>query len=409
MDRAEQLAVLSGVAADQWGLVTTAQAKNLGLGGVQLKRLVEAGLLENVGRGVYALSAAGMPRHLEIKVAWLRLQAGIPAWERRPGDRDSGVVSHASACQLHGLGDIPAPDVEISVPRRRTTTDPFVRLRTARLDATDITVVDGLPVTTVLRTIVDLLRVKADGGHVGGVIADAERRDLVDVGALADAVQPHARKYGLSPAATGQQLLDHLVGQAGRTLHSQEVARAGAEGVAAGKELAALESSAALARLFDAGTLGVVLTQYADALQPLRDAMRGEAYASVLQEIAAQQVGIRTALTSTMAHLVPVLQAVPKVTPPPTAGRFDASGLRDALQQALAHDGVAPAWKAASLAPRPQRMLWKATVPGVMTNHSADAPGPTRRRSPDHVTAADEDSMDTGKRSTGADEDPPSG
>ncbi|GAB3167464.1 type IV toxin-antitoxin system AbiEi family antitoxin domain-containing protein [Streptomyces incanus] len=226
MNRAEQLVVLSGATADQWGLVTAAQAKQLGLNAVQLLRLAEVGLLESVGRGVYLLSAGGMPQHLEIKVAWLRLQPKQFAWERPAGHRDSGVVSHASACRLHELGDIPAPEVEISVPRRRTTTEPFVRLRTVPVEATQITVVDGLPVTTADRTIVDLLRAKADGGHVGGVIADAERRDLIAVDELAAHVQPFARKYGLHAQATGRELIDHLVAQAGESLRRHEVDRA---------------------------------------------------------------------------------------------------------------------------------------------------------------------------------------
>lgn len=318
MDRAEQLATLSGMAADQWGLVTSAQARNLGVGGVQLMRLAEAGLLENVGRGVHALAAAGLPRHLEIKVAWLRLQPGVPAWERPLGSRDSGVVSHASACQVHGLGDIPAPDAEISVPRRRTTTEPFVRLRTACLDAADITVVDGLPVTTAARTIVDLLRTKADGGHVGGVIADAERRDLVDIGVLADAVQPYARKYGLPAAATGHELIEHLVGQAGRSLHSQEAARAGA----------------ALARYFDAQI------HAADAVKPFLEALAGEAYAPLFRSIAAQQLETRTALSKAMPRLSPVLRALQlqqETLSPFTEGLKDAmpsSGFAEAFQRA---------------------------------------------------------------------------
>ncbi|WP_173019565.1 type IV toxin-antitoxin system AbiEi family antitoxin domain-containing protein [Streptomyces alkaliphilus] len=222
MDRTEQVIILSGVAADQWGLVTAAQAKKLGLNAVQLKRLTGVGLLENVGRGVYAMPAAGQPRHLETKVAWLRLQPEVFAWERAPGDPDSGVVSHASACRLHDLGDIPASGVEISVPRRRTTVEPFVRLRTARLDTADITVIDGLPVTTVERTVVDLLKAKADGGHVGGVIADAVRRDLVNIDKLAERVQPFVRRYGLPSSTTGHELVDHLVEQAGRHLRFRQ-------------------------------------------------------------------------------------------------------------------------------------------------------------------------------------------
>ncbi len=200
------------------------------MGGVQLLRLTEAGLLANVGRGVYQLTAAGVPAHLEVKVAWLRLQPKWFVWDRAVGNPDSGVVSHASACQLLVLGDIPAPDVEISVPRRRTTTEPFVRLRTAQITATEITTVDGLPVTTATRTITDLLRTGADGGHIGGVVADAERRDLVTVDDLAERVQPFARKYGLKASATGHDLIDHLVAQAGERLRRQEVDRASQEG-----------------------------------------------------------------------------------------------------------------------------------------------------------------------------------
>ncbi|NJP74604.1 type IV toxin-antitoxin system AbiEi family antitoxin domain-containing protein, partial [Streptomyces sp. C1-2] len=230
MDRADQLAVLSGAAADQWGLVTAAQAKELGLNAVQLLRLTEAGLLENVSRGVYFLATGAVPQHMDIKAAWLRLQPREFAWNRPLGHPDSGVVSHASACRLHELGDIPAPEVEITVPRRRTTNEPFVRLRTASLEPADITVVDGLPVTTAARTIVDLLQAKADGGHIGGVIAEAERRELIAVDELAERVRPYARKYGLKATATGRDLIDHLVAQAGESLRRQEVDRAGQEG-----------------------------------------------------------------------------------------------------------------------------------------------------------------------------------
>ncbi|MGW9460878.1 type IV toxin-antitoxin system AbiEi family antitoxin domain-containing protein [Streptomyces globisporus] len=237
MNRGEQLRRIAEHAADQWGLVTAAQAKRIGLSAVQILRLTETGLIENVGRGVYLLQAAGFPLHLEIKIAWLRLQPAAFASERPLGGKDSGVVSHASACQLHGLGDIPAPKAEISVPRRRTTTDPFVHLRTVQLEPDDITLVQGLPVTTARRTILDLLRTKADGGHVGGVIADAEHLDLIEIQDLQDAAQPFARNYGLPAQAAGQDLIEHLVDQASKYLRSQEVARASREGFATALEL----------------------------------------------------------------------------------------------------------------------------------------------------------------------------
>ena len=240
MNRVQQMVLLGRLAADQWGLITTAQAKSLGLNAVQLKRLADAELLESVGRGVYLVTGNGMPEHVDIKVAWLRLRPEVAAWERKPEDPDSGVVSHASACLLQDLGDIPAGEVEITVPRRRTTREPFVRLHIAPIAPADVVIVDGLPVTNATRTIVDLLRRRADGGHIGGVITDAERRDLLSVDALAERVGEFVRPYGLPPTADGRSLIEYLAAQSGENLRSQEIERAAQEGVVVGAVLQSL-------------------------------------------------------------------------------------------------------------------------------------------------------------------------
>ncbi|MCX5216101.1 type IV toxin-antitoxin system AbiEi family antitoxin domain-containing protein [Kitasatospora sp. NBC_00240] len=237
MNRAEQMVAIGDIAAQQWGLITAAQAKKAGLSGVHMKRLTDAGLLESISRGVYLLTGSGYPAHLDIAVAWLRLQPAVPAWERRADDPDSAVVSHASACLLHGLGDIPSGEVELTVPRRRVTREPFVKLHIAALEPDNVVTVDGLPVTTVTRTVVDLLRQHTDGGHVGGVIAEADRRDLVSAQSLAPHVARFAKRYGL-PQNDGIALVEHLVAQAGDHLHSQEVARATQDGIVAGWLLA---------------------------------------------------------------------------------------------------------------------------------------------------------------------------
>lgn len=234
MDRAEQMVIIGGIAADQWGLITTKQAAAHGVSGVRLMRLTEAGLLERVSRSVYLVPAAGYPTHLEIKAAWLRLAPEKPAWQREAADPDSGVVSHTSACLLHELGDLPAGQVEITVPRRRVTREPDVRLPVAHLDPADITLVDGLPVTTPERTIVDLLRAHTDAGHVGGVIADADHRGLITVDTLADRVQPFTRPYGLAATADGSLLIDHLVAQAGTQLRGDDVKQVAAAAYAHG-------------------------------------------------------------------------------------------------------------------------------------------------------------------------------
>ena len=161
-----------------------------------------------------------MPSHLDIRVAWLRLDPARPAWERDGRGTKDGVVSHRSACLMHELGDIPAPKVELTVPGRLTTREPWVELHkhSGPLDPADIVVVDGLPVTSIERTVVDLLENGADAGHVGGVVADAEHRGLVDLGALAARVEHFGARYAM-PGAPGSELLSALAAQAGRQLN----------------------------------------------------------------------------------------------------------------------------------------------------------------------------------------------
>lgn len=214
----EALQTLGHWTADQWGLVTTAQARQDGITANHLRRLTQAGLLTPAGHGTHQLTGAPTPRHLEVKVAWLRLDPATPAWQRLPNHPDSGVVSHASACQLHELGDLPIGIVEITTPRRRTTRDRGMRLHTAQLCRDDITIVDGLPVTTPARTILDLLQAPTDGGHVGGVLVDAAELLLMDVEAFAARALPLAKIYGLPPTATGRQFLDYLAAQAGQQM-----------------------------------------------------------------------------------------------------------------------------------------------------------------------------------------------
>ncbi|MFE3864754.1 type IV toxin-antitoxin system AbiEi family antitoxin domain-containing protein [Streptomyces goshikiensis] len=227
MERSESVRRLSEIAVDQWGLVTARQAQAAGLSRVDLGRLIDAELLLRAAHGVYQMPGGAPTPHVDVKAAWLRLDPATAAWKRQLGDSRSGVVSRASACQLHDIGDIPADDVELSVPVRRTTRENGVVLHRDAVPAEDVTVIDGLPVTTVDRTICDLLRSRADGGHVGRVLADADQRGLTDTRRLAARVQPYARAYGLPAKSTGSELLNFLAEQAGFTLRDEQLTAAG--------------------------------------------------------------------------------------------------------------------------------------------------------------------------------------
>jgi predicted transcriptional regulator of viral defense system len=206
------LELLGGYTTGQWGMVTTRQAHSLGVDDVTLHRLRTAGLLETVRHGVHATTSSPASDARPEQAVWLSLRPTTAAWERPRLDPDGGVVSHRSAARLHGLGDLPDTRIELTVPRRRTMRDPNVWLRTAELAESDVALLDGLPVTTPLRTVRDLLDRHTDASHVATIVRQALEAGQVARADLPAAIAPYARRYGV---ASGDELLAHLLAQLG--------------------------------------------------------------------------------------------------------------------------------------------------------------------------------------------------
>ena len=163
----DDLEILILVGSSQWGLVTASQAQEAGVARMRLSRLVDRGTLQRVRHGVYALpSASGGPLQ-ELRAAWLATDS-LPA-----GSKPTAVVSGQSAAAVHGLGDLLPPAYEFSTPVRRQTTLKDIRYRTRGLSDADVTMVDGLPVTTVPRTVADLAAIGTDQEHLTAVVRDA--------------------------------------------------------------------------------------------------------------------------------------------------------------------------------------------------------------------------------------------
>lgn len=124
---------------------------------------------------------------------WLALQPAADIDDRR--QQPDALVSHSAAAQLLGLGTITATGLELSAPHRINVRDPQVR--TWRRDigqrGRDWELVDGLPVTTPLRTLADLLDSHGDGGHLGTAIHTCLSDGIIDhddIVAVCDHVAP---------------------------------------------------------------------------------------------------------------------------------------------------------------------------------------------------------------------------
>ena len=139
-------AAVGRLAAEQHGVFTREQARACGLTEGRIRMRLESGRWERLHSAVYRLAGARATPRQALLTACL--------WGG-PG----ATVSHRSAAALHRLPGGPA-GVEITVPRGRVLRDPSILAhRTGPLPGVDVTAVDGIPVTTVARTLVDLAAV----------------------------------------------------------------------------------------------------------------------------------------------------------------------------------------------------------------------------------------------------------
>jgi len=287
------VALVSRLAAGQWGLLTTAQAEREGVTRLQLARLADAGVLERVDRGVYA-TASGSTEHRALRAAWLTLDPARTAEERLADPVAAGVASHTSAAALHRLGDLLDDKPEFTLPERKQTRR-GMRLHRGALDERAVTLVDGLPTTTEERTVADLLRDGHDPEHVAQIIGQGARRGVIDLDDLAGELERLASRYRQTD---GPALVEYLLDMGG--LSSAVLARELADSPL-GKELVAAGAAEALNGL-------------AAALRPQLEAMRAADTTKMLANLsaalgprlAAMQVAETSKMLTNLASLIDV-------------------------------------------------------------------------------------------------------
>jgi hypothetical protein len=200
-------------AEEQWGLITRRQLASLGIQPATLARLLADGTLARVTHGVYRVRGAGEPDHVGLRAAWLALDPALPAWQRLD-DPDVALVSHASAADLYGIGDLRADVHEFTLPVRRQTRRADVRLHRGRVPDEHRIVLRGLPVTRAGWMVGDLLADHVDPESVARITAEVIDRAFDSPRVIAERIAPLAPRFGLR-RGDGVGLLDELLTLAG--------------------------------------------------------------------------------------------------------------------------------------------------------------------------------------------------
>ncbi|MCW2289123.1 putative transcriptional regulator of viral defense system [Leucobacter luti] len=219
MKSGEALRELADVTASQWGMVTAAQAGELGVTRLALSRLTDSGHLERLAHGVYRDAGAPSDQFEDLRAAWLSTEPKLRAEERLRDLADGVVVSSSSAAMLHGIGDLWANRNEFVTSKRRQTQRVEIRYRQRHLDDRDVILVEGLPAMTLERTLADLLDDVGDMSLVAEALGAAAKRRSLDLDRLRELLGPLAERTGFK-RHDGNAVLDQLLEIAGLDLES---------------------------------------------------------------------------------------------------------------------------------------------------------------------------------------------
>lgn len=184
--KADKSQRLFEVAETQEGYFTSADAKKLGYDYPHQHFHVKQGNWIRVDHGIYRLKRFPAAEHEDLMRWWL--------WTRK-----KGVISHETAAALYELGDLLPAKIHLTVPsdfRKRPTKS--VVLHKADLNESEIEKRDGLPVTTALRTILDLARSHLDEERLEAVARDAIFKGLTTSREIVDTLATMPK--GIDPA-----------------------------------------------------------------------------------------------------------------------------------------------------------------------------------------------------------------
>lgn len=143
---------LFALAEEHDGLLTSKEARAAGIQDSVLVRLAQRGRLERMTRGVYRIAHYPTDRLAQYREAVL--------WAKASQGPECVALSHETALLLYGISDANPSRVNLTVPmaaRLRRKCPDWVAIHRANLTPEEIGEHEGLPVTKVSRSVMDVL------------------------------------------------------------------------------------------------------------------------------------------------------------------------------------------------------------------------------------------------------------
>jgi len=191
---------LYALAEEHDGLLASKDARAQGIQDSVLVRLAQRGRLERMSRGVYRIAHFPADRLAQYREAVL--------WAQASQGPERVALSHETALMLYGISDVNPSRVHLTVPesaRMRRVHPKWIAIHRANLTTEDILLHEGMPVTTVERSILDVLATTHRTEFARQAITDAVRKGLItpaQASGLRKRINPSSQSTSLSANAS---------------------------------------------------------------------------------------------------------------------------------------------------------------------------------------------------------------
>jgi predicted transcriptional regulator of viral defense system len=166
---------LISLAEENDGLVTADHARQAGFTDSVLARLVQRGRIERTSRGVYRVPYLTPGRFSQYREAVL--------WAKANRGPAQVAISHTTALAAYEISDANPHSIHITIPkiaRLRRQKPKGIVLHREDLSPEDITIHEGMPLTTIARTVADLLKSGERIDLIRQAISDARREGFIE-------------------------------------------------------------------------------------------------------------------------------------------------------------------------------------------------------------------------------------
>ena len=184
---------LAALAEENDGLVTADQARQAGFTDSVLARLAQRGRIERTARGVYRVPYLTPGRFAQYRETVL--------WATANRGPENVALSHSTALAIYGISDANPHLIHLTVPksaRLRRQKPKGVILHREDLTPEDVSIHEGIPLTTISRTVADLLSSGARLDLVRQAISGARREGFIrdtETARLRRKVEAHVKSF----------------------------------------------------------------------------------------------------------------------------------------------------------------------------------------------------------------------